>query len=88
MPAAIVTAAAPQQPASVPDDALVAAFKQTYPASVSDAVELVTGRNGTMRHDMKLVTGKPMVGRAVTSLAKPAPPEGRLPRSRPGTRSR
>jgi hypothetical protein len=42
--AAIVTAAAPQ-PASVPDDALVAAFKQTYPASVSDAVELVTGRN-------------------------------------------
>ena len=77
--AAIVTAAAPQQPASVPDDALVAAFKQTYPASVSDAVELVTGRNGTMRHDMKLVTGKPMVGRAVTSLAKPAPPEAATP---------
>jgi regulator of RNase E activity RraA len=77
--AAIVTAAPPQQPASVPDDALVAGFKQTYPASVSDAVELVTGKGGTMRHDMKLVTGKPMVGRAVTSLAKPAPPEGATP---------
>jgi regulator of RNase E activity RraA len=61
------------------DDALVAGFKATYPASVSDAVELVTGQSGTMRHDMKLVTGKAMVGRAVTSLAKPAPPEGATP---------
>jgi hypothetical protein len=29
----------------------------------------VTGQSGTMRHDMKLVTGKPMVGRAVTEPA-------------------
>ena len=34
-----------------------------------DFVELVTGQSGTMRHDMKLVTGKPMVGRAVTGPA-------------------
>jgi regulator of RNase E activity RraA len=79
VPAAIVTAAAPQKVAGVPDDPLIAGFKQTYPASVSDAVELVTGKSGTMRHDMKLVTGKAMVGRAVTSLARPAPPEGATP---------
>jgi len=79
VPAVIVTAAVDQMAPAVPDDALIAGFKQTYPASVSDAVELVTGKSGTMRHDMKLVTGKPMVGRAVTSLAKPAPPEGATP---------
>ena len=69
------------RPASspVPDDPLIAGFKKTYPASVSDAVELVTGANGTMWHDMKLVTGKPMVGRAVTSLVKPAPPDQATP---------
>jgi regulator of RNase E activity RraA len=74
--AAIGTAAFEQK---APDDPLVAGFKQTYPASVSDAVELVTGRNGTMRYDMKLVTGKAMVGRAATALAKPAAPEASTP---------
>jgi regulator of RNase E activity RraA len=77
--AAIVTAAVEQKAAAVPDDPLVAGFKATYPASVSDAVELVTGKSGTMRHDMKLVTGMAMVGRAVTSLARPAPPEAATP---------
>jgi 4-hydroxy-4-methyl-2-oxoglutarate aldolase len=56
-----------------PGDPLVAGFKSTYPASVSDAVELVTGKNRTMRFDMKRMTGTNMVGRAVTALAKPAP---------------
>jgi regulator of RNase E activity RraA len=79
VPAVLVTAAVDQMTPAVADDPLIAGFKQTYPASVSDAVELVTGKSGTMRHDMKLVTGKPMVGRAVTSLAKPAPPEGATP---------
>jgi regulator of RNase E activity RraA len=76
---AVIVAAALDDKAAVPDDPLVTGFRQTYPASVSDAVELVTGRNGTMAHDMKLVTGKAMVGRAVTSLARPAPPEGATP---------
>jgi regulator of RNase E activity RraA len=79
VPAAIVTAAVDQKAAAVPDDPLIAGFKATYPASVSDAVELVTGKSGTMGHDMKLVTGKAMVGRAVTSLARLAPPEGSTP---------
>jgi regulator of RNase E activity RraA len=60
-------------------DPLIAGFKSTYAASVSDAVELVTGKNGTMRYDMKLMTGANLVGRAVTALAKPAPPAQATP---------
>ena len=76
--AAFVALGAAQSP-EAPGDALVAGFKSTYPASVSDAVELVTGRNGTMRHDMKLMTGANLVGRAVTAIAKPAPAEQATP---------
>jgi 4-hydroxy-4-methyl-2-oxoglutarate aldolase len=79
LPALIVTAAAESKAKAAADDPLIAGFKATYPASVSDAVEIVTGKSGTMRHDMKLVTGKAMVGRAVTSLARPAPPEAATP---------
>ncbi|MCC7008521.1 MAG: RraA family protein [Acidobacteria bacterium] len=60
-------------------DPLIAGFKKTYPASVSDAVEIVTGRNGAMGHDMKLVNGTSIVGRAVTALVRPAPPEQATP---------
>jgi len=73
-------AATQKKPApAVPDDPLIAGFKKSYPASVSDAVELVTGKNGAMGHDMKLVNGTPIVGRAVTSLVKPASPEQATP---------
>ena len=78
-PAVVVAAAIERNAAGAPDDPLIAGFKATYPASVSDAVELVTGKSGTMRHDMKLVTGKPLVGRAVTSLARPAAAEAATP---------
>src|SRR5262245_52902075 len=64
---------------AAPGDPLIAGFKKSYPASVSDAVELVTGKNWTMTHDMKLVVGTPIVGRAVTSLVKPALPEAATP---------
>ena len=76
---AAIGTAAHEEKAAAAADPLVAGFKQTYPASVSDAVELVTGKNGTMRYDMKLVTGKAMVGRAATSLARPAAPEAATP---------
>ena len=69
--AAFVALGATQSP-EAPGDPLIAGFKSTYPASVSDAVELVTGKNGTMRYDMKLMTGANLVGRAVTALARPA----------------
>jgi regulator of RNase E activity RraA len=75
---ALVGAAASAAPGAGQDrgaqgDPLIAGFKSTYAASVSDAVELVTGKNGTMRFDMKLMTGANLVGRAVTALAKRAP---------------
>jgi regulator of RNase E activity RraA len=76
---ATLTIAALQKKSGPPDEPIIAAYKKTYPASVSDAVELVTGKNGTMLHDMKLVNGTPIVGRAVTSLVKPAPPEAATP---------
>lgn len=76
---AALTIAAVQKKSGPPDEPIIAAFKKTYPASVSDAVELVTGKVGTMRYDMKLITGTPIVGRAVTSLVKPAPPEQATP---------
>jgi regulator of RNase E activity RraA len=78
-PVLMLALAVENQAAPAADDPLIAGFKQTYPASVSDAVELVTGKSGTMRHDMRLVTGKAMVGRAVTSLARPAAPEAATP---------
>lgn len=75
-----MTAAAYQKKSTAaPVDPLIAGFKKSYPASVSDAVELVTGKNGTMWHDMKLVNGTPIVGRAVTTLVKPASPEQATP---------
>lgn len=70
--ATLFTALGLAQTESAPGDPLVAAFKSTYAASVSDAVELVTGQVGTMRYDMKLMAGTNLVGRAVTSLVKPA----------------
>ena len=69
----------PRRAPTAPGDPLVAGFKSTYPASVSDAVELVTGKNGTMRYDMKLMTGANLVGRAVTALARPAPADQATP---------
>src|SRR5580765_7377270 len=76
---AMVAVLVAAQSADTTGDPLVAGFKSTYPASVSDAVELVTGKNGTMRYDMKLMTGANLVGRAVTSLARPAPADKATP---------
>lgn len=75
----LVTGASLRKHSSSADEALIASFRKTYPASVSDAVEIVTGKTGTMGHDMKLINGTPMVGRAVTSLVKPASPEAATP---------
>src|SRR6266540_6621392 len=77
--AATVAVLVAAQGADATGDPLVAGFKSTYPASVSDAVELVTGKNGTMRYDMKLMTGANLVGRAATALARPVPAEQATP---------
>ncbi|MEO8483275.1 MAG: RraA family protein [Acidobacteriota bacterium] len=75
---AFVAIGATQAPADQ-GDPLIAGFKSTYAASVSDAVELVTGKNGTMRYDMKLMAGTNLVGRAVTSLARAVPADQATP---------
>jgi regulator of RNase E activity RraA len=77
--ALIAIAAGQKKAPAVPTDPLIAGFKKSYAASVSDAVELVLGKSMTMRHDMKLMNGEPIVGRAVTSLVKPAKPEAATP---------
>jgi regulator of RNase E activity RraA len=77
---ALTFAAAQKKSApATPDEPLIAGFKKTYAASVSDAVELVTGQRGFMSHDMKPVVGTSLVGRAVTSLVRPASPEAATP---------
>jgi regulator of RNase E activity RraA len=65
-----------QSPSS---DPLIAGFQKTTVASVSDAVDRVTGKRGFMSHDMRAYVGKAFVGRAVTSLSKPAKPETATP---------
>jgi regulator of RNase E activity RraA len=76
---ATVVAIGAAETADAQGDPLIAGFKNTYAASVSDAVELVTGRNGTMQYDMKLMAGTNLVGRAVTALARPAPADQATP---------
>ncbi len=72
------TSAQKKSPA-IKEDPIIAGFKKTYAASVADAVELVTGKRGFMSHDMRPVIAGQVVGRAVTSLVKPAPPEQATP---------
>ena len=57
------------------DDALIAGFRTVDVATVSDAVDAVVGKPGFMAHDMRPITKGRFVGRAVTALVKPAPPE-------------
>ncbi len=60
-------------------DPLIEGFKKTTVASVADAVDQVVGRRGFMSHDMQARTPGQVVGRAVTALLRPAPPEKATP---------
>lgn len=57
---------------STGDDPLVDGFSKLATASVSDAVDQVTGRRGFMSHEIKPVFPTKMSGRAVTVLARPS----------------
>jgi Demethylmenaquinone methyltransferase len=60
-------------------DPLIAGFEKTTVASVADAVDQVVGRRGFLSHEMRpRVEGK-IVGRAVTALVRPAPPDKATP---------
>ncbi len=61
------------------DDPLVAGFKKTTVASVADAVDSVIGQRGYMSHQMRPAVAGQVVGRARTSIVKPAPPEKATP---------
>ncbi len=51
---------------------LVEGFKETTVASVSDAVDQVTGQRGFMYHDMRPLFKAKVVGPAVTALIRPS----------------
>lgn len=61
------------------EDPLIAGFKKTPAASVADAIDQVVSARGFMSHDMRPVIPGRMVGRAVTALVRPAPPERATP---------
>ncbi len=63
-----------QQPYEIySGDPIVEAFRDVAIASVSDAVEQVTGESGVMNYDMRPVVGRAVVGRATTTLFKKLP---------------
>jgi hypothetical protein len=51
---------------------LVEGFKETTVASVSDAIDQVTGQRGFMYHDMRPLFKAKVVGPAVTTLIRPS----------------
>ncbi len=70
---------AARQTEPAPPDPLVAAFLKTPTASISDAIDQVTGKRGFMAHDMRPQSPGHFAGRAVTALVKAAPPEMSTP---------
>ena len=79
-PAAAAVLAGYQAAQTAPaEDPLIAGFKKTTVASVADAVDQVVGRRGYLAHDVRPVIAGQVVGRAVTALVRPAPPEKATP---------
>jgi regulator of RNase E activity RraA len=60
-------------------DPLIAGFKKTTVASVSDAMDQVVGQRGFLSHQIRPVVAGPVVGRAITALVKPAKAEEATP---------
>jgi regulator of RNase E activity RraA len=80
---AILLLARPAAPAAT-GDPLLDGFAKVAIASVSDAVDQVTGQRGFLSHDMRprvIASGVPdrFVGRARTALLRQAPPEKATP---------
>jgi len=58
--------------ADLPLAQLIEGFKRTAVASVSDAIDKVTGQRGFMYHDMRPLFKAKGVGPAVTALIRPS----------------
>jgi regulator of RNase E activity RraA len=69
----------PGTQATSPADPLVAGFQRVAIASVSDAVDSVTGERGFMSYEMRPIVKGRLAGRAVTALVKPATPDQATP---------
>src|SRR6266540_1632283 len=74
-----ILAAVTGKPTPDTEDALINGFKQTTVASVADAVDQIVGERGFMAHDVRPVIPGTVVGRAVTALVRPAPPDKATP---------
>ncbi|MEB2363276.1 MAG: RraA family protein [Bryobacteraceae bacterium] len=70
---------AAQKAPDASSDPLIAGFQKTTVASVADAVDAVVGERGFMNFDMRPYSGTKFVGRARTSLVRPAPPDKATP---------
>jgi 4-hydroxy-4-methyl-2-oxoglutarate aldolase len=73
--AAPAKAKAPAASKTSTDDALIAGFKKSTVASVSDAVDQITGERGFLSHDMQPRVPGQVVGRAVTALLRQTSPD-------------
>ena len=62
----------PAEEAGLPLEDLIKGFRNTTVASVSDAVDQVTGQRGFMYHDMRPLFKAKVVGPAVTALIRPS----------------
>lgn len=70
---------AARKQAAAPADPIIAGFQKTTVASVADAVDQVCNRRGFLSHDVRPFVAGKVVGRARTSLVKPASPEQSTP---------
>lgn len=61
------------------EEPLIAGFRKTTVASVSDAMDQVTGQRGFLSHKIRPVVAGQIVGRAITSLVRAAPPDKATP---------
>ena len=64
---------------AVMEDPLIAGYRKTPVASVADAVDQIVGKRGFMSHEMRPRIAGKIVGPALTSLVKPAPPDKATP---------
>src|SRR5688572_14161482 len=72
-------AKAPASAAKAAVDPLLEGFKKATVASVSDAVDQITGQRGFMSHEMRPRVPGQIVGRAITAHLRQARPEQATP---------
>jgi 4-hydroxy-4-methyl-2-oxoglutarate aldolase len=61
-------------------DPIIAGFRKTPVASVSDAIDQITGKRGFLSHTIRPVSPGKIVGPALTALVRPAAPDKATPK--------